>query len=472
MALWVRRFMRPRSFVHERTIVVGLLLLLWPLTHRGAQAEAAKVDRAFGFNGTVTYSHGSYNGSWFGISDAAGQPNAMAIDRRDRILVAGGTNDAILVVRYLPSGKLDNSFGASGAVQFDSEVGRTYGPKYNARRVQTMNLLPNGKILLTFMNYMRGGPAELRLLRLNPNGAIDTSFSKKGKPSGLNVFPKDGDVLADGSILLSAQLDRQKSNRNPKPDLGALLKFDATGEKVLTFGSGHKGFATFVPRNRLWSAVVYDAFPAKSGKVVVSGFNDYRMFLSRLMPNGKLDRTFGPRGSGGIVSSGYVAPAGPGLIGGQAVRAPSGDIIQIGYPRMWNARKPDRLILVKRHANGALDLNFGNDGMVALPATGWIEPHDLTLQNNGRILVALRKASSRKSLFGVFRFLPNGSLDRSFFGDGRYFTTAGGKLARADEIAIDSKGRAVVAGGVAKLKKGSSSQFEPGAFLIKRFLLG
>lgn len=53
--------------------------------------------------------------------------------------------------------------------------------------------------------------------------------------------------------------------------------------------------------------------------------------------------------------------------------------------------------------------------MFALPATGWIEPHDLTFQGNGWILVALRKASSRKSLFGVFRFLPNGSIDGSFY---------------------------------------------------------
>ena len=67
------------------------------------------LDRSFSGHGKVTTDLGS------------GGANSMAIDSRNRIVVAGGTTESyaggeFALSRYRPNGSLDSSFGAGGKV--------------------------------------------------------------------------------------------------------------------------------------------------------------------------------------------------------------------------------------------------------------------------------------------------------------------------------------------------------------------
>ena len=51
------------------------------------------------------------------VGDRVGQARALALDDQGRILVGGGSGAAMLLLRYLPNGTLDASFGSHGAVR-------------------------------------------------------------------------------------------------------------------------------------------------------------------------------------------------------------------------------------------------------------------------------------------------------------------------------------------------------------------
>ena len=74
-----------------------------------------------------------------------------------------------------------------------------------------------------------------------------------------------------------------------------------------------------------------------------------------------------------------------------------------------------------------------------------------------------RKGPSNDTRFMILRYLPSGRLDKSFFGDGKYFTNVG-EVSTADKVVVDTKGRVLVAGGRASSEEGS--------FTLSRFLPG
>lgn len=97
----------------------------------------------------------------------------------------------------------------------------------------------------------------------------------------------------------------------------------------------------------------------------------------------------------------------------------------------------DRLALARYERDGRLDRSFGGDGRRSLPCSG---PAALAVQANGKILVA-----GSCSDIAVARLRRNGRLDRTFGRGGIVRTDVGG-LAHANDIAIQTDGRIVVAG--------------------------
>ena len=97
--------------------------------------------------------------------------------------------------------------------------------------------------------------------------------------------------------------------------------------------------------------------------------------------------------------------------------------------------------LVRLLADGSLDTTFGDEGRVTTDFDGrYDEGLALALQRDGKIVAA---GSSTGSV-SVARYLPDGSLDRSFSGDGRLLLDLGVE-ARARGLAIQGNGKIVVA---------------------------
>jgi len=147
---------------------------------------------------------------------------------------------------------------------------------------------------------------------------------------------------------------------------------------------------------------------------------------------GDLDPTFG---DGGLVTG----PAGsPVAVALQA----DGRIVLAGV-------RHQRFGVARYRAGGALDPSFGGDGVVT---TGFgaedctALANEIRVQTDGKIVAA--GFGGCRTRFALARYLPDGSLDRTFGGDGRVRTRFGGPgcASSARGLAIQPDGKLVAVG--------------------------
>jgi uncharacterized delta-60 repeat protein len=148
---------------------------------------------------------------------------ALAIDSSGNIIAAGISNNAFALVRYLPDGSLDTSFGSSGIVT--TSITGTSSSRINGMVIQS-----NGQIVVV-------GSADdfLALARYNTNGSLDTTgFHSSGSQPGvvtsaINEFSVGTCVTLNGSgqIIVGGYSDQ-----------GALLvRYNTDGSLDTTFGT-------------------------------------------------------------------------------------------------------------------------------------------------------------------------------------------------------------------------------------------
>lgn len=126
------------------------------------------LDSSFGTDGTVT------------VDVAGGNDRARAVTQQadGKLLIAGSSDNGdtevgdgnlnFSVVRLNVDGSLDTTFGNGGKATFDFLGGRD--------GAQTIDVLEDGKILLTGAAYNTSGNADFAAVRLNADGTLDTSF--------------------------------------------------------------------------------------------------------------------------------------------------------------------------------------------------------------------------------------------------------------------------------------------------------
>src|SRR5687767_5712293 len=127
------------------------------------------------------------------------------------------------------------------------------------------------------------------------------------------------------------------------------------------------------------------------------------------------------------------------LLGGCAVAEDAGER-RVRAPDAGVATDGGQLVVP-----GPVDVSFGQRGLVTFPVPG-VEPRDMVIDAEGRIVVAGWIFIDATSSFEgyVFRFLPDGSLDRGFDGDGVH--RIAGKNPFAATIALAPDGKIVVGG--------------------------
>jgi uncharacterized delta-60 repeat protein len=122
---------------------------------------------------------------------------AVAVQSDGRIVAAGDvlmgapTYSDAAVVRYLPSGALDTSFGGTGkvTVDFSPEFG---GDTQSSDDVSDVALQADGRVVFVGQCY-DAGPSTVGLIgRLNPDGTLDNTFGGDGRvaviaPLGVNA---------------------------------------------------------------------------------------------------------------------------------------------------------------------------------------------------------------------------------------------------------------------------------------------
>jgi uncharacterized delta-60 repeat protein len=230
--------------------------------------------------------------------------NDLAIDGSDRVVVVGsvrvGDDYDFGIARLTTSGRLDTSFSGDGklTVAFDRGNGDFDGG-------EAVSIDRAGRIVVGgSISRVRSGDFDYGVVRVNPNGTVDTSFGSSGQ--AIVAFDAGGDntdllsdIAIDSSnrVVLVGTVDR---NNSGDTDIGVArltssgrldTTFNGTGKRIVTFDRG--GSNTDDARG-----VAIDS----RGRIVVgatvqmnsSGDTDFGAF--RLTSNGALDSSFGSGG--------------------------------------------------------------------------------------------------------------------------------------------------------------------------------
>ena len=158
------------------------------------------IDTSFGAGGKVLTNLGpGANGQQIQrvTSDAVLQSNGD--------IVVSGTFG---LVRYLPSGTLDTSFGAGGRVTLN------FGGRFESLR--SVALQADGKIVVAG-GSVNGLFNDFAVARFNSNGTLDTSFGTGGKvltDFGVSAQAESVAVQQDGKIVVSGVCQHRRRRQH------------------------------------------------------------------------------------------------------------------------------------------------------------------------------------------------------------------------------------------------------------------
>ncbi|MCP4212565.1 MAG: DUF4347 domain-containing protein, partial [Halieaceae bacterium] len=340
------------------------------------------------------------------VTTAIGSGNdrgySVTVQSDGKILVAGysdnGTDNDFTLVRYNANGSLDTTFDGDGIVTTDFGSGND-----NARSVTVQS---DGKILMAGYSD-NGGDNDIIVVRYNTDGSLDTSFGSNGVVT-TSVQANTNDIASaiavqnDGKIVVAGG-----SQGAGTWDL-VLLRYTSNGTLDTTFnGDG------IVRQDVIgtWDGVNGLAVQS-DGKIVASGgyaqsFGVNRNFITlRYNPDGSLDTTFSGDGWVGTeFSTNHDTANG-------TVLQPDGKILAVGY----NHNGSDyEFALTRYNADGSLDTSFDGDGMLTTDlGSGNDQGRSVTVQSDGKILVAGESNNGTDNDFTLVRYNADGSLDTTF----------------------------------------------------------
>jgi uncharacterized delta-60 repeat protein len=299
------------------------------------------------------------------------RPGKILVQPDGKIVVIGTTQSEaaafVTLIRLNPDGTLDNSFNGSGFVT--TRGGRASGAR----------LLKDGKIIVVgeVINDLITGTGGHAAFRYNPNGGLDKTFGNQG----VAVFNNGGHVIGFTDLEVQAN--------------GKIIVVGATslGEDFLLMRLNNNGAAdnSFGDRGSVRINIgnfdiLTDVRIQGDGRILAAGDSSADLgfagngVLTRLLPNGTLDNSFG---NGGIA----FIPSIQGNLKGLAIQNNGRILVQFGRSTLFGLQP-----------NGLLDSTFGNQGKVFTITT---ESGGMTFQPDGKIVVAGSAAESQITrLFG------------------------------------------------------------------------
>ncbi len=296
--------------------------------------------------------------------------NHLMVDHQDRIIITGSFvtfNDTIVnrITRLKPNGGIDTSFHSGAG--FDNFV-------------YTLNEQLDGKILATGAFFSYDNVSTNKIVRLNVDGSLDTSFNIGTGPN--DVIWKSI-IQPDGKILISG--DFTEFNGIPMNRI-ARLNSDGSIDTSFNIGTGANAGAGGMCLQ-------------PDGKIILTGqftmFNNVsKKCIVRLNASGSIDNSFDAN------NNTY------GTLGKVMLRS-TGDIIVSGNFTEFDNVPMNGVVLLD--ANGQLNTQF------SIGVFNDVQVRRSTLQSDDKLLVFGSFTSYNGVTYNrLMRFNTDGSVDTSF----------------------------------------------------------
>jgi uncharacterized delta-60 repeat protein len=383
------------------------------VVHCETVATPSGLDLTFGGNGRVS------------TPVEGGEGEAVVIQPGGAIVTAGwrttARGDDFALTRHDPTGQLDRGFGTDGIVTTD--LGGADDQAFDAA------LLPDGGIVVAgrtdaagvlksafgVVRYLADGTPDPGF---GTSGIVEQGFSGRGAGANALAVQPDGKILVAGFAFGASGIDSDF----------ALVRLDPDGTLDPSFGKGGIVTTNLGTAGDDARAVVVQP----DGRIVVAGSADEDIALARYLPDGTLDTTFGHGGS-------TITDLGSDDVANGVALTPSGEILIAGYTLGAGINRD--FLLGRYRADGTLlrtvktDVSGGDDFA-----------EDLVVDDRGRIVLVGRATSSTILDMALVRYLPDGTLDTSFDGDGILTADFHGRGEFGQDVALDPEGRIVAAG--------------------------
>jgi uncharacterized delta-60 repeat protein len=412
-------------------ITTALLFLYLIFSVRSAFAQAGSLDPTFGSGGIVETNFGP-NTNNFDLFDAALAPNGD-------IVVAGmienfdGQESPCVVIRYLPTGVLDSTFGTDGIVTLSASAFPSLSGILAVQSTGKILVLTEPEINGTFVTALQ---------RLNTNGQLDSTFGTGGQvvvnvtePSPYAESPSLILAQPDGKILLAGTATLPfRSKLTP---LTVLSRYLTNGALDTTFGTGGSSSVVAVETPTTLALLSGD------GVLVLNDVNQIAQYSS----------------SGALLS----APTGGTVIAvkqsGPVTFQSNGDFLVASGTQGPFGRKNIEAVIDRFLVNGASDpsfssppINYGPNVPVVASGVGGIG-----IDSTGRIIIggSFTSLSPATGVFGLARVTSAGALDASF-GTGGTVTTVIGLESGVAMILVQPNNE-IVAVGTTHVTNGSTT---------------
>lgn len=270
---------------------------------------------------------------------------AVELQQDGKIVIGGAFTTyngqtANRLIRLNPNGTIDSLF----------QLGTGF-----SSTVRDLKLDAQNRIIVVGNFTSVNGVSRSRIVRLNTNGSVDTSFNVG---AGLNREAFTIELLSNNRIAVGGSFDSYRGSVSGK--LAVILP-NGDVDPSFVVGSGFSPSSTFKRIN----AIQED----QNNKLIVAGdFDDYNgttglQDIARLNPNGTLDNTF-------LIGTGANAAIHDIII------QPDNKILLCGLFNQFNGQSTSRL--VRLNDNGTNDPSFST-------GTGFINPTGLSSSTNYRL---------------------------------------------------------------------------------------
>ncbi|WP_193212491.1 Calx-beta domain-containing protein [Luteolibacter marinus] len=320
---------------------------------------------------------------------------------------AGGSSFNTSLIRFNPDGSLDTTFSAD-----NDPNGSGLGIYYDGAgwpEIHALGLDSTGRIIVAgVLQGMRDGTNSLAsnsIVRLNPDGTLDTTFVTAGTTAGGGFnFIEDVTVQPDDKVIACGGFSGIRDGAGlPAVTRHGIARFNVDGTLDTGFAINPADFAVPAGVPNLSGFFRQAALDASGNLYVVGEFDWGTSYprttlpvFARLFPDGTRDTSFNPTVNGTVASySGCVVE-------------PSGSVTLLAYRDIYQTQS----FMARFHADGSPDASFALDASL-----GRITSRPLQRDPNGKFLIATNNAGSQDRLL---RLNNDGSLDPTFSADSSF----------------------------------------------------
>jgi uncharacterized delta-60 repeat protein len=345
--------------------------------------------------------------------------SAIALQSNGKI-IAGGNSwggesySELAFARFNANGSIDSGFGINGQT-LDPMGSNDYDYLNFLTIAANGQILSGGYTLSNNLDYFT-------LVRIDPNGSLDSSFAADGNLlfyyPGASIGYIGAMVQNDGKIVVNG-------NTSEANIPNFLARFNPDGSSDLTYGNN--GMAT---TNGNAVVMQTDQKVVECTYSIVDSTGETEIMMSRYNSDGSPDLTYGTNG---------VVQDFPGALAyGSLAIQPDNKVVVGAYVTNDFG---ENLALIRYNTDGTPDATFGTGGAAIPNFEFYNYPQSIAIGNDGKIIVAeVANNASGQLVMVLARFSQTGSIDSSFAQNG-LLTLSPGVLAIPGVVALQADGK-------------------------------